>query len=155
MPPADESSGLGRNAGYILQAGSLAAQVAKIEQLGAPHLVAANFFDLIDHLGVEREDALHALAKAHLAHGKGTLGALVDGDDQALKGLQALFVAFLDLDLNANLVAGHKLREVGALELVCQALHYGMNGHWIIPATGLRTFSLLQIRGFTPGPQAR
>ena len=53
----------------------------------------------------------------------------VDGDHQALEGLEALFIAFLDLYVDANLVAGEELREVGALELVGQALHYGMNGH--------------------------
>jgi hypothetical protein len=31
--------------------------------------------------------------------------------------------------LDANLVAGDEFGEIGALELVCQALHYGMNGH--------------------------
>ena len=65
---------LGGDAIHFLQAGSLAAQSADVEELGAAHLVAADLLDLVDHLGVEGEDALDALAEAHLAHGKGALG---------------------------------------------------------------------------------
>jgi hypothetical protein len=31
--------------------------------------------------------------------------------------------------LDANLVARHELGEIGTLEFVGQALHYGMDGH--------------------------
>src|SRR5580658_2248189 len=111
----------------FFQAGCLAAQSADIEQLGAPHLVAADLLNLVDNLGVEREDALDARAEAHFADGKRALGAVVDGDHQALEGLKALFVAFLDLYLDTNLVAGHKRRQIGALQLVSKALHNGMD----------------------------
>src|ERR1035437_8407590 len=38
--------------------------------------------------------------------------------DVCCSDLQAFLIAFLDLDLYANLVAGNELREVGAFELV-------------------------------------
>ena len=99
----------------LAQTGSLAAQTAQVEELGAADLVAANLLDLVDDLGVVGEDALDALAEAHLANGKGALGSLAAGDHNAFKRLKTLFFAFLDLDLNANLVAGGELREIGPL----------------------------------------
>src|SRR5579863_8533554 len=69
----------------FLETGGLAAQSADIEKLRAPHFVAADLLDLVDDLGVEGKDALDALTEAHLAHGEGALGAVVDGDDQALE----------------------------------------------------------------------
>src|SRR5579875_973809 len=59
---------------HFAETGSLAAEAAEIEELGAAHLVGANLLDLVDNLGVVREDALDALAEAHLANGKGALG---------------------------------------------------------------------------------
>src|ERR1700723_58571 len=114
---------------HFLQPGGLAAQSADVKQLGAANLVAADLLDLVNHLGIEREDALHALAKAHFAHGKRALRPAVNGDDQTLKGLKPFLIAFLDLDLDANLVARDELREICALQLIGQALHYGMNRH--------------------------
>ena len=81
----DLGADLAGDAVHFLETGSLAAQSAKVEQLGATHLVAANLLDSVDDLGIKREDALHALAKAHLAHGEGALRAAVDGDNQAFK----------------------------------------------------------------------
>jgi hypothetical protein len=78
---------LGGDATHFLQAGGLAAESADVEELGAAHLVAANLLDAINNFGVEGEDALDALAEAHLAHGEGALGAVIDGDDQAFEGL--------------------------------------------------------------------
>jgi len=90
-------------------------------------LVAADLLNLIDHLGVEGEDALHALPKAHLANRKGALRPVVDRDDEALESLQTLLISFFDPHLHANLVAGHEVGEIGALQLVGQALHNGMD----------------------------
>ena len=110
-------------------AGGLLKRDAFGERAYARTLPVSDLFDLVDDLGVEGENALHPLPKAHLAHGKGTLGSFVDGDDEAFEGLEALFIAFLDLDLDANLVAGDKRGQIGALQLVGQALHYWMYGH--------------------------
>src|SRR5258705_13496759 len=70
----------------LAQTSSLAAQTAQVEQLRTANLVRTNFLDLIDNLRVVGEDALDALAEAHLANGEGTLRALVAGDYHALKG---------------------------------------------------------------------
>src|ERR1700733_10903216 len=91
--PKDQKSGaLGLVAGDFLHAGCLAAQTADVEELGAANAVAANLLHLVDDLGVEGEDALDALAKAHLAHGEAALGAILDSDDESFKGLKTLFV---------------------------------------------------------------
>src|SRR5437660_8208363 len=81
----------------LAQTSSLTAQTAQVEQLRTANLVRANLLDLIDNLGVVGEDTLNALAEAHLANCKGTLGALVAGDYHSLKGLQTLFFAFTNL----------------------------------------------------------
>ena len=116
-------------AGYFLEAGSLAAEVAEVEELGAADLVGADLFDLVYDLGVVGEDALDALAEAHFADGEGTLGALFAGNDHAFERLEALFVALFDLNLHADGVAGGEVGEVGALEFVSQLLHDGMDRH--------------------------
>jgi hypothetical protein len=116
-------------AGDFLETSSLAAEIAKVEELGAANLVGAELLYLVDDLGVVGEDALDALAEAHFADGEGALGALLGGDDHAFEGLEAFFVAFLDLNLYANEVAGGEIREIGALELVGQLLHDGMDRH--------------------------
>ena len=93
------------NAVHFLETGGFAAQSADVEQLGAADAVAANLLNLVDDFGIEGEDTLHTLAKAHLADGEGALRSSVNGDYETFKGLEAFFIAFFDLDLDANLVA--------------------------------------------------
>src|SRR5487761_1320430 len=116
------------------QTGSLATQPAQIEQLGAADLGGADLLYLLDHFAVERKDALHALAKTHLADGETALRAILARNYDTLKGLNAFFVAFFDLDLDANRVAGNERRQVGALKLGSQTLHDWMDGHEYFPA---------------------
>ena len=99
----------------VAQAGSFAPQSAEIEQAGAADLGRAQQFDLVDHFGVNGEDALHALAEADLAHGEAGLRSVVALDDHAFEGLHAFLVAFLDLHVDANGVPGVKCGNVGAL----------------------------------------
>src|SRR6185437_10458066 len=69
----------------------------------------------IDDARVDGEDALDAMAEADLADGDAlTHSAVVAGDHDAFKGLEALFVAFLDLYVDADGVAGAKLRHIGS-----------------------------------------
>ena len=63
----------------------------------------------------EREDTLHALAEAHLANREAGLLAVGLLDDDSLEDLDALFVAFLDLDVNLESVTHREVRQVGAL----------------------------------------
>src|SRR5665213_3184327 len=122
-----------RGARNFLETGCLAAKAAEVEQLRPADLVGADLFDLVDDLGVVGENALDALAEAHLANGEAALGALFAGDDHAFKSLETLFFAFSDLYLYPDSVARSEGREVGALELVGQLLHDWMDRHDMIP----------------------
>jgi hypothetical protein len=99
------------------QASGFATQSAEIVELCAANVCGAEYVDFIDDLGVERENTLDALAEAHLADGEGWLRATAFGDDGAFEGLGALFVAFLDADVNADGVAWSEAGNVGALGL--------------------------------------
>ena len=47
----------------FLDAGRLAAEFAHVIKLRATHASRADYFNLIDHLGVQRENALNAMSK--------------------------------------------------------------------------------------------
>src|SRR5271155_5337987 len=85
---------------HFAQASGLATQRAEIIQLGAADVRRTQHINLVDDFGVDGEDTLHALAKAHLAHGKAGLCAPALGDDDSFKSLQAFLVAFLDLHVD-------------------------------------------------------
>src|SRR6266481_461314 len=119
----------GLNALYFTQAGSLAFQVAQIKQLGPAHLVRADDLDLVNHFGMHGKNALHTLAEADLAHGETALGATAQRNHGAFKSLYALFVAFLDPDLNANGIARIDFRNIGATQFGRQFFHNGMLRH--------------------------
>src|SRR6202021_3301455 len=104
----------------FLEAGSFSTESADVKELGAANLVAANLFNPVNDPGVEGEDAFYALSEAHLADGESALRAVVDGDDEAFKGLEAFLVAFLNLDLDANLVAGNELGRMGGFSLTAR-----------------------------------
>src|ERR1700753_1833639 len=133
-----------RGAFDFAQTGCLAAQAAEVEQLRPADLVGTDLLDLVDDLGVVGENALDALAEAHLANGEAALGALLAGDNHALKSLETLFFAFFDLYLHADGVARSEGREVGALELVGQLLHDWMDRHCVIPC--LKSQDLVYIK---------
>ena len=95
-----------------------ALQIAQIVKLGAAHAAGAHHVDVVDHRGVKRENALHALAKADLAHRDGFAEPRVlAGDHGAFESLQSLFVAFFDLDVDADGVAGAEFRHLAACVL--------------------------------------
>jgi hypothetical protein len=59
---------------------------------------------------MQREDTLDALAEAYFADSDGLADALVvAGNHGSFEGLQAFFVAFLDLDVNTDGVARPEL----------------------------------------------
>src|SRR4029077_17423446 len=91
----------------------LAAQAAKVIELGAPHLAAAHELDRVDHRRVEREYALDAFAVGNLAYREVLVDAAAGAADaHALVGLHAALVAFDHLDVDQHGVAR---REVGNL----------------------------------------
>src|ERR1035437_80551 len=98
----------------FFQPGGLSLKPAQVVQLGTPDFGGPQYVNLVDDLGVDGENTLHALAEADLADGEAGLGASLPGNDDAFKRLQALFFAFSDLDLHLNGISGAKLREVGA-----------------------------------------
>src|SRR5712692_2133660 len=101
----------------VFQAGGFAPQTAKVIQLGAANLGRAQQLHFIDHSRVDGENALDAMAEAHLAHGKTGLGAAGARDHYAFERLQAFLVAFLDLYMYADAVARSEVGNVTALGL--------------------------------------
>src|ERR1035438_3838905 len=96
----------------LFQTGGLALQSTQIVQFGAAYAPCADDIDMVHHLGVYREDTLHALAETDLADGDALAHArAIAGNQHAFEGLEALFLAFLDLDVNLDRVAGAKLGE--------------------------------------------
>jgi len=113
----------------FFQTSSLATESAEVEQFGAAHFRRAHFFNAVNHAAVDGEDALHALAEAHLADGEAAVRAVALGDDDAFKRLQAFFVALFDSYLDADRVSGGERGKVSALKFGGKPLHDGMNGH--------------------------
>src|SRR5260370_31892034 len=71
---------------------------------------------MVHHGRMNRKDALYSLAKTDLAHRHGLAQpGILPGNDGSFKSLQAFVVAFLDLDVDANRIAGTKLRQFGRL----------------------------------------
>src|SRR5208337_3981143 len=61
---------------------------------------------------MQRKDTLHSVAEGDLAHGKGGVAPGVPlPDDDAFENLNALLVAFFDLHVHANGIAGLELRQ--------------------------------------------
>src|SRR4051794_9117562 len=94
----------------LAETGGLALESAKVVQFGAADAAGAHHIDVIDDAGIHREDALDALAEGDLADGDALAHSrVVPGNDRAFEGLKALFVAFLNLDVNPDGVAGAEL----------------------------------------------
>src|SRR4051794_40878626 len=97
MRPSSQSTLRSQVLAALFQAGSLAFQRAQIVELGAADAAGAHDIDVIDHLGVHREDALHALAETDFADGDAFPHAhAVAGNQYAFKSLEAFFFTFLD-----------------------------------------------------------
>src|SRR5690606_10426345 len=96
----------------LLDARRLAGAPAQIVQLGAAHAAAADHLDTRDLRAVEREDALHALAVADLAHGEARVDAAVAARDaNPLECLHPLARPLHHLDVDAHGVARGELRD--------------------------------------------
>src|SRR5438270_3171187 len=97
----------------VLQARRLALQLAQVEEPRALYLAAGDDLDLVDARRIERKDALHADAVAHLADGeRGVHLAALLADDHALEDLDAFLVAFADLRVHPHGVADAELRDL-------------------------------------------
>ena len=88
---------------------SLTAEVTQVVKLCAADASATNNVDMINNCRVQREDAFDADAEADLADGDRLTGsAVLAGDADALKDLEAFLVAFLDADVHLEGVARGK-----------------------------------------------
>src|SRR5664279_1349245 len=113
-PRAISATG-GRVLALLLDAGLLAAEVAQVVELGAPHITARHDLDLLDDRCVQREGALDADAVAHLADREGlAYTRTLQADDDTLEHLDPGLVALDDSYVDLERVAGSELREVGA-----------------------------------------
>src|SRR5712692_7522803 len=101
----------------VFQAGRFAPETTEVIQLGPANLGGAHQLHFIDHPGVDGEDALDAMAEAHLTHRKAGLGPAGAGDHNAFEHLEAFLVAFLDLHVHADAVARCEVGNVTALSL--------------------------------------
>src|SRR5690606_28739564 len=86
---------LGAGIGRFEDTRRLAATIAQVIELGAPHLAALEHFDAIDHRRVDREHAFHAFAIGNLAD-RETLHdpRARTRDHHAFIGLDAFLFAF-------------------------------------------------------------
>src|SRR5277367_6173482 len=89
----------------FFQSSSLALQPAQIVKLGTADSRGTHHVNLVDDLGVDGKNTLHALPEADLADGEARLRAALAGNDDAFERLQALFFAFSDLDQHLDGVA--------------------------------------------------
>src|SRR5580698_7309355 len=91
----------------FLEASGFSLQSTQVIELGAADLASAHHVDFIDDGGAQRKNALNAVAEADLADRYGLAHAcILAGEHCAFKNLNALFFAFLDLDVNLDGVAG-------------------------------------------------
>src|SRR3569623_33103 len=97
---------LGAGRGRLEDTGRLAAPVAQVIELGAADLAALQDLDAVDIGAQHGEDALDALAVGNLANREALVEAVAGaGDDDALIGLQALYIASADLHPHLDGVA--------------------------------------------------
>src|ERR1700741_4348073 len=116
-------SGGRRGLALLLDLGSLAAELAQVVELRAPHVTAAVDLDLRDVRRVHREGALHADAEGDLAHGEGLPDATaLPADDDALEDLDPLAGALDDSNVDLQRVARPEVRDVGAQRLGVQCI---------------------------------
>src|ERR1035438_1189630 len=120
-------------ASALAQTGRFAFEAAQVVELGATGAAGAHDVDMVDHRGVQREDALNAGAEAGLADGNGLAHAgVVAADRDTLEGLQAFLVAFPDLHVDADGIADPELRKVHSLILIQDLLQIGVD-HGLTP----------------------
>ena len=98
-----------------LDASGFTAQVAEVIQFGATHTTHDRDFDLGDFGRVDGERTFDAATIGNLANGERFANATTaTANDDTFENLDAFFVAFLNIDVHANGIAGTEIRQVGA-----------------------------------------
>src|SRR5579863_3991027 len=101
--------------GAFLEASGFSLESAKIIEFGAADLAGADHVDAVDDSRAQRKDTLHAMAKTdfadcdRLAHAR-----ILAREHGAFKYLNTLFLAFFDLDVNLDCIAGTEGSQIGA-----------------------------------------
>src|SRR5207237_3172007 len=99
----------------FFDARGFAAEIPEIVELCATDPAMAFDLDLIDRRRVKGEHSFDPDSAGDLANGEHLARtAAFARDDQSLEDLDALFVAFLDLDVDLDRVARREVGEVGA-----------------------------------------
>src|ERR1700730_3258994 len=99
----------------FFDASGFSAEIPEVVELCSTDAAMAFNLDAIDRRGIEREHSLHAHPTRHLADREHLpRSASLARDDETLEDLDALFVAFLDLHVHLDGVAGLEVRDVGA-----------------------------------------
>ena len=105
------------NVFLVAHARSLAGQVAEIEEASPPDDTLADDLYLLDARRVREENALDAHVEAHFADRERASSARsMTLDDDPLKYLGSLLVAFDDAVVDSHAVANAKLGKVGPKE---------------------------------------
>jgi hypothetical protein len=100
----------------LAEAGRFALQPAKVVELSSPDAARSHNIDMIDDGGMQGENALYALSKADLSNGDGfAQSGILAGNHGSFESLQALFVAFFNLDVDTDGIAGTKRRTLGPI----------------------------------------
>ena len=110
--------------------GGLTNAVAQVVQLGATDLTTTGYFNFVDTRAVNWEHALNAFACDNAANGKGVVDLAMSTatrDNRAVKDLDALFVAFLDLGVDVDGIADFEISDrlgaKGRLEDFLEQIH--------------------------------
>ncbi len=118
----------GKLAFALFDAGSLAGELAHIEDASLADLALAIDFEGSDARAVKREDAFDGHAVGHLADGDGFADSrALLLDDDTLERLDAFLGAFDDLDVHRDGVAGAECRKIRFLVFLLNRLD--VKGH--------------------------
>src|ERR1700680_3828127 len=99
----------------FLETGGFALELAQIVEFRPAHFARADHIDMVDNGRVQRENSLDPLTEADFADRNGLAHARVLACQHgAFEDLNALFFAFLDLDVNLYRIAGTEFGHIGA-----------------------------------------
>src|SRR2546426_8451280 len=98
---------------HFFDASGLAPECAHVIELCSADASGTDDLDLVDDLRVKREDAFHSMTERHLADRKCfARAAMLLRDTNPFEYLDALFIAFLDLHMNLDRIAGSECRDI-------------------------------------------
>ena len=111
------SFGFARGGNYFfqfLQAGRFTGEFGQIIEFGSSDFTDLQYFNAVHAGGVNRENAFHAYAKGNFAYRESFADAASSaGDDDTVKGLESLIVAFYDFYFHSDRIAGFENRYIG------------------------------------------